>query len=1294
MKIIRHFSRTARYALVSTLIATALALSVIRFWLLPQVAAYREELQRRIGETIAETVIVHSLSARLYGLDPEVVLNDVEIVDAAKVRSPLRFRRVRARLNLIGSLMAGAPVLRGIALEGAAVTLRRDRDGTIGILGLKGSGHPPAWLFAEGAVQFRDIELEWRDLQSDREPLPLGQANLLLRNEAGRHRLSAALVLPKNLGRSLKLAADIQGNVFESVGWRGRLYLEGNRIGEGLLGDRLPSPIRLKSGAASFKLWGDWQNGAISQVTGQLDLAEPRISYRGAADSEGQLALNRVGGQFRWQREAEGWRLDVNRFSLALYQQSWPRTRFSIAVAGDAAGHVANLRAAASYIRFDDAHVLFDALPILDKTGQDGLRGLSLRGEARDVRLVYVPGAVLGERWALCGELNGLGFNAWQSLPGLNRFNGQICGNDRGGRIRFSAENAELSALKLLRKPIPLRTFEGAIDWRQTDEQWRIASSGIKLTAPGLEAESRFEFALSKADGISPFLDLRAHLTNVEANSLRDYLPLAAMPENSAVWLDRAFAAGRVSQADVLFHGFLADFPFAGGEGVFEALADAEDIELNFDPEWPHLYGVDARLRFSGAGVLIDASRGRIGEAPISFARAEALDLKSDSWLTVTGEVETNLPQSMQFLQRTPLRDIPARLLKVADPRGETTVALNLKVPLVKDKGRVEIDGSARFKNAALTVTAMNLEVQHIDGSLHFTRDGLDAQNIKAIILGDAAEIGITREGDDILVEAAGRANVPTLRNAFPASFWKYVRGASAYRLSLQLPESMDAASDPRRLTLASDLLGLAVSLPAPLGKPEGAVKDFRAEFVVQAGSKTPLSLVYGDEARAQLVLSEPSAGFKLERGDLALGRPLPPATKEPGLNLYASLGELNLDAWRSLLSEEGDVGERSIPVVRAFDFDFARLSWGGVDRGRWSLVGRHQESEWSGTLDSPFAKGRFQASTPQFGWPSLKLDLDYLKLPKLSEDKPERGPGANLDPAVVPTLQINGKQLLWHDVDLGAIEFETEHWTQGVNVKRLIVQKANHQLSLRGSWMRVEGQDETKAEGRAIVKDLGEFITQLGYGQEVRDTPTEADFSLSWPGAPYRFSAGSVAGDIKLNLGRGGVLKMDPGLGRALGVLNLNTLRRLLLLDFSDLFGKGLAYDSMEGRFHLGEGQARTSGFVIDAVAAEIVISGRIGLLARDFDEVVAVVPHTLATLPIAGALVGGAALDAALSVARKLIGKESASIASTNYAVKGSWDEPQITRIGGYMPLDMLDRAWAGLRDLSGFGVNGEEK
>ncbi len=449
------------------------------------------------------------------------------------------------------------------------------------------------------------------------------------------------------------------------------------------------------------------------------------------------------------------------------------------------------------------------------------------------------------------------------------------------------------------------------------------------------------------------------------------------------------------------------------------------------------------------------------------------------------------------------------------------------------------------------------------------------------------------------------------------------------------------------------------------------------------------MSLAYGHEGQARMLFSY-AEGFRMESGDLSWGKTSASTTSgEPGLGLNLKLDSLDLGVWRTLLMETG-LGMEQSTLPRALDIQVGRLSWNGEDLGPLRLAGTREASELSGFVDCKYAKGNFSAANPEFGHAALRLDLDSLNLPKLAEDKEGQTP----DPARLPTLQIHARQLLRQGANLGELALETEQWTAGMNIKRMNLHTENHNLDLRGSWMRQDGRDETKLAGKLKVSDLGGFLTLLGFDKEILYTPTESAFSLNWQGSPHQFSATAMAGDVRLKMGRGSVLQVEPGLGRALGMLNLYTLRRLLLLDFSDLFGKGLAYDGMEGVFNLETGQARTKGFVIDAAAADILVIGRVGLADHDFDQTISVMPHPLASIPLAVPMVGGAAVGAVINIASRLVGAEDANITSTNYAVTGTWDNPQIKRVGGSTPFDMINRAWTGIKDISGMGSNNAEQ
>ncbi|HYE35035.1 YhdP family protein [Methylocaldum sp.] len=1285
--VLRFAHRTTLYSGLCLIVILALALTALRFWLLPGASSYRHRLETQLGSLIGETVRIEGLSARLHGFHPELSLNGFHILDS-RGKPAIRFAAIRIDIDPLRSLLTREPSFDRLEIVGAKLSIRRRQDGTIGIVGLNASDRPPAWLMADGRFELLDCDLDWQDLQGNGPPLALGQADIRLVNNGGKHKLGLDLALPKRLGKAFRLALDAEGNLFQVEKWSGKLYLEGKLIDTAQITDALPRPyFAMKSGTVDFRLWGHW-NGALNSVAGDIELAKPIFALRRDTHTEDQLALASLESRFRWQRENDGWRLDLDRFRPAL-NRVWPESRLSLALTRRPDGTPSVVRAAASYLELGDINTALHALPLLDAEAGGILRDLAPRGSLRNASFFFAPERSMGERIALCGKFDDLGANAWQSLPGFSGLSGKLCGNDQTGRVTLSVENGNIQPATLgLKTPVRLNKARADLFWRQTDIDWSFSSRSLSVENDDLAARGRFRAVLPKNKEASAFLDLRMQFGEMNMVALKNYLPFAVIPQTST-WVEQALISGWVRNMQLLFHGPVADFPFYRNEGVFESSIEAQNVELRFHPDWPPLTQTDARLLFYGPGMEIGSTKGQIGQGRILEAHAVAEDLDRSPWLTLSGTARTTVPDSLDFLAHSPIRDIPEKLAKFVTTAGETDISLNLTIPLDKKLGDTAVEGKAEFKDATLRIEDTGLELRHINGPLHFTRTGLSANGIRASVLDHPAVIGVAPENDDIVVELKGRAGVSDLQRQFPGSFWRLARGTTDYRLGLRIPESLGAESDPLVLALSSGLTGMELNLPAPFGKSEKTRKDLFIEMVIRTGSKIPLRLTYGQDIAAQLRLSQSAAGLKLQGGDVAVGAPLASTGPEPGVAVFARVDSLEAAEWRRLLPDSPD--DPSNPnLLRKLDLNVRTMYWNGEVLGPLTLDVQREGQRWQGRLDSGYGKGTFEASAD-----SVTLDLEHLKLPKLNSHETEPANAVPLDPAAVPNLALKAKRLLWQGADLGPFVLETERHAHGMIVKALQVETKNHRFDIHGGWTRSADRTvSTRIEGKIRIEDMGDFLTAFDYAGEVRDTPSDIDFALSWPGAPQRFSRSEIAGDIKMKLSKGALLKVEPGLGRVLGMLNLDTLWRRLSFDFSDLFGKGLAYDGVRGTFQLGKGQAITKGFLIDAVPAKIVINGRAGLVARDLDQIVTVIPHTSVALPIAGALAGGPAVGAAVLLAQQLVGEKVDSITATHYAVKGSWDEPQITKISRNLPLDILDRAWSGMKDLSGFGTETEKK
>src|SRR6185312_14883772 len=195
---------------------------------------------------------------------------------------------------------------------------------------------------------------------------------------------------------------------------------------------------------------------------------------------------------------------------------------------------------------------------------------------------------------------------------------------------------------------------------------------------------------------------------------------------------------------------------------------------------------------------------------------------------------------------------------------------------------------------------------------------------------------------------------------------------------------------------------------------------------------------------------------------------------------------------------------------------------------------------------------------------------------------------------------------------------------------------------------------------------DFGKMLGAFGFsGLLAGGKDSHLHIDGTWPGAPSGFSLAWMNGELGIKVGEGRILAVKPGLGRLLGLLSLRDLPSRLMLHFGDVFKSGFGFDNASANFALKDGNAFTQDMVITAPAARIVMQGRTGFRARDYDLTIDVTPHVGGTLPVVGAVIGGPVGAAAGLVVQGLIGKGINKAAGSIYRVTGSWDKPKIVTV-----------------------------
>jgi len=170
---------------------------------------------------------------------------------------------------------------------------------------------------------------------------------------------------------------------------------------------------------------------------------------------------------------------------------------------------------------------------------------------------------------------------------------------------------------------------------------------------------------------------------------------------------------------------------------------------------------------------------------------------------------------------------------------------------------------------------------------------------------------------------------------------------------------------------------------------------------------------------------------------------------------------------------------------------------------------------------------------------------------------------------------------------------------------------------------------------------------------------------NLSWPGPPESSAIERLSGRLEIAAQDGRLTSVEPGAGRVLGLMSLSHLPRRLALDFGDLTGEGLSFDTLRGTFQLTDGVAFTDNLTLRGSAAEIGLVGTTSLRRQTYDQTAVVTGQLGASLGVAGALAGGPAVGAALLLFSRIFKGPLQGATRGYYRITGSWDDPQVRRI-----------------------------
>jgi uncharacterized protein YhdP len=503
-----------------------------------------------------------------------------------------------------------------------------------------------------------------------------------------------------------------------------------------------------------------------------------------------------------------------------------------------------------------------------------------------------------------------------------------------------------------------------------------------------------------------------------------------------------------------------------------------------------------------------------------------------------------------------------------------------------------------------------------------------------------------------------GETSFAALSEAFGIEPIELVEGQALWRGRLLLPALDPLATTPTRITVQSNLAGIALRLPEPLAKPPGEPINLALDLRFQSGDLVEVTGNLGATRRFMLGFDVDGDTLEFTRGAVVFGGEEPQLPVQQGLLVGGRIETVELDPWLALARDTG-MG-RAAPLFLGADVEIAGLHAFGQQLGATSLRVERGVDDWLIDIGSEAIAGEIVVPRDvSLGRPML-ADMSRIYL------APGREGGlTGVDPERLPGLRFEAAEFGFGNRELGRVSATVERAAGGLAVTEFLSATENFQIEITGGWSRQGRGTRTTIDAEIRSTDVAAALAELGLDPAVDGEAASVSASVWWDSAPTAAWLDHLNGSVSLFVETGTLREVDPGAGRVVGLMSIAALPRRLLLDFRDVFEEGFAFDEIAGSFRIIDGNAYTNDLKFTGPAAEIGVVGRTGLRDRDYRQQLVVAPEPSNILPTVGGLLGGAGVGAALLIFTRLFKEPLKGIGRASYCLSGSWENPTVERI-----------------------------
>lgn len=1290
---ISHFKKSLKwfgYLLAFLIILLAILVQSARL-AAPHIHYFHDSLEQFVSRQINSEVHFEQIEAHWPGLRPEVTVQQLRLLSGQQ-QEILTIERASLELDILLSLFNWAPAWRRVEVNGLVMNVSQNADGGWSVGGVSadmssGRGwryRSPGALFLMAKqvnIESADIHFKFHKQRQFMTHVPF----INIENNGHFHRLKAQAAVDGN-DSVFDFVLEGVGDPSDPAHFFAEAYLTLNRFPVERLAylfaqvtdakDVLPESEQGSS--VDMHLWLDFTTPSRFLVNGHVELSNDKptdfaknnfmdipfrsdmsggysiesgltVGFRNAIvndqPSVGLSLFNVRNGKLKGAVE----HLDLQRLSDWGGQHSLlpPKIR-SVFSSLSPTGFVDNLHFSVDFLALANTHIT---------------------ANARNVTV-----------------------GAWENVPAFKNVSGYIETDLKQGFVLVDAENFELHPKKIYSQSLVFKTAKGYVGWDVMLDDGRVNIMGQHLSVDSIYGKAGGNFSLDipikkRTDKKSAEdkthrdtqLILQLGLQDSKAKYQRQLIP-NVLPKSFIQWLNASVKKGDIDQAGLFYRGGLKK----DSERVVQLFVDVEEGQLDFSSDWPALNQLNGRVMVNNTSANGVIEQGTIygrekfkGQFSWNASGRERLKVRA-SGLAASQD-------GLRFIRESWLRTTVNDVIDQVSMKGQFSLDIDLDIPLNDGKSYGTQNVAVNLYKNTLSFDKLNLTFNQLDGKLLYsTKKGFTSEKLKAELFNKPLTLtmgeGPWDSASTLMIKGEGVADVAPVVQWLQEPMLSPLSGEFTYTANLQLP-MQDGLDIKPALFLETNLVGVDSKIPRPFSKPASAHMPVSVSMMFNTNDTTDYDIKIGTYYNAiYRLLADGSHLSSTSISDTNVG-PVSPLSQR-GIKLHAQFDQFEAEAWYDFYNEYADDGAGAEQTADLF----LSTNVFQIGESRFSNVlvsGQREQQGWSFIVDGDDVLGGIYMDDDAR---PMVVDVDYLNWPASEENTEEpkeleKDLFADLNPATLSAANVTINRLVYDDKPLGSWYFELRPDNDGLEIRNiyatatglsLVGTKAEQGAFLRWQSESLTAPSSTRFMGAIKGSSPKQFMDQWQLPSMIDSESVYIESDLSWVGSPLAFSVESLRGTMAANYQNGVFLQQQSrgatGLLKVFGVLNFDSWARRLRLGFSDVYKKGIYFNTLSGALVFDDGIIHIDQPIVSqGPSSKMSFMGQLDYIDETIDGDLKVTLPVGGNLTVVAGIAGGLPAAAGVFIMSKLFGKQVDKVSTINYALNGNWSDPVVQTKGG---------------------------